>query len=829
MSYNYITHLKSIFSNFSHADAEIDVAQWRQEGFWKDNPIKPHRLFEALRKTYKPRSKKNKMMISFSSALFKRSGRFSASAKKASHIYDIFFDIDNEEFKKNKENINDSDAWTLEELLLKTKEKLRKELFDTLTKTGLLPYATVVSSGTGLHVHFFLAEIISLSEDISGIPAIEIRQAIVDQLVPILNADPVPSQLQGKGKWLPGTPYTKLSLKIETEVLQDASDFLSLETFYEYVRKIKTNDSAISVNSDYIGLLGEYIGRTKFENSDGSQILIGKDFRMWIKEQISTDETGEAVYKTRPIYTGLAILPKYVVMDSPKNNNDDEDENNTENILYIVEAVNAHEQTLLTLPLTAFEASEKLQKYFIKQNIDFAVERNRRQIFSYVRTHSQRVLGVEIGNHHDMLVHYNFIYKYGRVWKAHKKIVVIEYQNKTEIFYIKGAEAKKENEKDRFYSKEHPVPQKALDGFLAHMDSIMHNKHKNRLFTAWMATALVRDKILENYKEMPNINLYGESGTGKTTFLDAAARIFNVREQTAHPTMHNLYRKQKDMKNMIILLDDFADIDYYRDFLKDSVRSSIRPRRTEDGGIAFPEIRNSLMITTNYAITDDAVANRMIKLFFNKSEIIEDRNAYTSFDSFVDDNQLSILTDLFECVKRINWKEFRGIVNDLISFAMSKTQDVRVAKMYAIVSAIAFVIGISDDAVGLLSTVIEEEKYTTTEKRQLLDVIVNYAVQEASKEFGGVPDHIKKDFVFSHQKFTRYLEDIRYDKNVTQKTVTHEMAPYRNFIKSKRTTVRNVGHGLLYFVDFSLPVFKEYFAETLGSLVRLHKEQMSSA
>ncbi len=825
MQYRYWEHLKNIFSTYT-GEGEFYTGLWSKGGGWSERFRPPSKAIDAIRKTDRPRAKRENLMLSCGTALFKHPvGKTqSACADNVTDIYEILLDIDNEEFKTGSKDINND--WDMELLLNDTRKRQWDKIRQILDSSGLLPYATVISSGSGLHVHFFFKEIVDINVPLKGIAGdldiLEIREYIINELIPLLDADPGPSRIAAKGKWVNDTPYTKVNFPVSVEVLHDAREFLSFRDFWDKVRMIR--ERLTEKGSTHVGLMGEYIGPREWQNSDGSCMVINRDYSMWIKEETGKkDGNDDPIFKYRKVKTGYAVLPKYMVI--PRRDDDGEP---VGEVLFICEAVCARESKLVEFPQSAFETPEKFQKSFIKSLINFTVERNRGQFFSYFLDHSERIDAVDIGKHSDMMVHYDFIYKYNQIWKAHNRIVEIITPDGKEKYYIHGADNRRENEKDPRYSREHPNPDGAIDGMLDKLGKIINNKSKNQLGLAWATAAMVRDTIIDKYKEMPNLNLYGEAGTGKTTFMDAVCRIFNVREQTAHPTIYNIYRKQKEMKNMIIALDDFADIDYYRDFLKDSVRSSIRPRRTEDGGVSFPEIRNSLIMTTNHAITDNAVSNRTLKLFYSKNDMIEDLQAYSEFDLYVDDNQLSIMIDIQNRVNRIDWKQVSEMVDTLTRYGSKRIRDIRLAKMYAIIISIGVETGIITDAAGVMDSVYEVESYMVNEKDEFLETIVDFAVQEQSDHDGDPPIRIPTEYTFKATDFTKHLIKINYDNFVTHKTVSREVAPYRAFIKKHRTTVRGQGHGAFYTVDFSHPEFRDYFRAIEGKFAVVRREDAYS-
>ncbi len=829
MSYRYWEHLKELFSGYQ-GKGELDIAVWSKGGAWKDNFRAPGRVFESIRKTYKPRARAEEMMLSCSTSFFTPAsgGKNSASQANVSDIYEILFDIDNDEFKQGKDQY--TDPWALEGFLKETKKKLWDKVRETLDTSGLLPYATCIDTGSGVHVHFFLKDIVDYNQPLKGstgveLPVKDLRDAIVSMLVTLLGADPLPSELQAKGKWVTEVPYTKVKLDVPVlvDVLHDAREFLGILDLYDKVLMIRERIN-VDGPSQYVGILNEYIGQREWKNGDTSTIHINRDFRMWLEEDTGKkDKDGNPITNFRPIHSSYAVIPKYVIFPPSESEGDEQ-----ENGLFIAEAVNSKDCRTIKLPQSAFEAPDKLQKYFVKSFLDLAVERNRRQLFSYFLTHSKRIASVEVGRHEDMLVMYDYIYKYGQKWPARKNIVEIRTPDGVELYYIQGSDQKRELEKSPGYSREHPVTEGIIDGVLERMDRIIRDGNKSRLFMSYLATTLIRDKVISHYKEMPNLNLFGEPGTGKTTFLDAACRIFNIREQTAHPTKHHLYRKQRDMKNMIIALDDISDLGYYQDFLKDSVRPTMRSRRMENGEVDSPEIRNSLIITTNYAITDQAVNNRMLKLFFSKDGIIEDVRAYSEFDTFVDEYQLSILTALYEKVSQLDFKDIKQAVDTLTNLAGEKLRDIRLAKMYSIVLAVGTMCGIIEDPAAYMLSIAEVESYSLNEKEELLEVMVDYAIKEAT-ENGISPSTLSTKTAIKVSKLTKFLEDIKYDKFVTQKTVAQELAPYRSFIIRKRTTVQGQGNGVFYMVDFSHPVFRPYFDEVSDTLVRLKDTRREDA
>lgn len=845
MRYRYLDRIRDTLAGLGTDDLYLFLASYGEKSgnphYWTNKVFKANGAALEFTsdnpfKTVVSRAVSNNRMVSCSVALFgpalNDKGHIARTVDNAHYIYDVFVDVDNDEYKAlKKTTLKDASYDDRLKAIRETQEKLFLSIIGTLTDMGLSQYATIIRTGAGYHIHFFLREAFSLKSNHSKIEnmplnGLELYKDILKILNRIFKSDDSKLDPSAMAKYLPGTFYYKEEAPIPVECQADAETFLSFMELRDKILAYKPKTQPIEGSRNNTDPLLTYNGPSEYENNDGTKIVITKDYKMYVKRITKKmDEDGNRLWSTEPISSGSAIIPRYMVKHNVEE--EEEDPGATASITYIFEAINASESKIISIPLSCFDTPDKLQKRFVDFNIDISIGGLRGTFLSYAKTHSKSIKAVDIGVYSHMIVHYDYIYiiRTGTYHKAHGNLVKIGDQ----VYYINGREYRKENLKDKTsarkiqdgYFKTDSSYNETLKEYLAKARGIFKDDKKTKLFLSYMAAAMIRDKIIDQFKEFPILNLYGEGGTGKSTLLMTAVNIFNIAEIVAAPTIYNIYKKQENIRNMIIPLDDVDDLDKYREFLKNCVTNAVRSRKTIEGR-DNPEIRNAVMISTNHSIQDDAVNSRVIKMWMTKENMIEDDRAYFDYDNFVENRKTELFFALAEAVGKIDWNELIQKVTEYAKYISVKVKDIRLAKLYSLIICVGSYLDIGmDDVLEFTETIETTEKAYGTDKQAIISELVEFVLIKESKEREdwSLKDRISKEYKVHFNEFTRHLVEIAFDERVTGKKVSKWLRNY-SFIKSEHTTWKG-RNGKHLVMDFSQSQWSDYFEQVNSDYVAI--------
>jgi DNA primase len=440
----------------------------------------------------------------------------------------------------------------------------------------------------------------------------------------------------------------------------------------------------------------KFEGKAEWANWDGSIVVINKDWQMFqrIDREEEDKRTQEKVKKTdwAMIQSSHVIIPKYRVKQ------DDE-------TFYTLECRRPNTKPfLITIPEERFGEATKLQNYFVKHGVAIQVGRMRQVLHAYCLSHSKEVkianVGVNFTEGNSFLAGYDFIFKDGQYYSAKDNIV----DTGEEIYFITGYNLKRVNESKLIdqYSKSKVCPEGKIQEFLQKSDRLFKTKEKSRITAAFLVTAMLREKLVKRFTEVPSLNFYGQTpSVGKTTFLDALSAITNIEKHRAKITEHQLYKLQENRINGLILIDDMRPIEDYVGFLKDAASNSYRPRRDLEGKLNNPQIRNSVFITTNHSISleseqdSEALESRVINIHFVKEDQRYDYKVYRDFENFVKDNALDIYIDFYNKVSKIEMNQLEGRVEEIEEQIVKlDLKSTRIIKMWSILLACGESVGI---------------------------------------------------------------------------------------------------------------------------------------
>lgn len=780
----------------------------------RENYYRVNRLNKSIFSYFAKQSKDNQRMISCSMALFPTQKR---SKDTANFLYDVFIDVDNLLYKSQRlqyENIEERLKF-----LEKTSKRLMIDIKQTLIKSGLDKYATIICSGAGYHVHFFLSKPVPLSSEVDryGINKDNFK-IIMSLLSQLFGADEQATQISSLGKYIPGTFYWKESQPIPVEVLKEAEEFISFDVLFtnltilahnldllipEKVEK-KSDHNPFRVNEENRDTeeTNTFKGQS-FENDDGSQIDITNNYKMYVKQRSrKKDDDGNFLYDHLPVHTGYALFPEYCY-------------ENDELMFFIFQAKNKKESKLVKISNKEFANSEKLQDVFCRNLIDINIGKLRGPLFSYAKTFCQAIKATNVGANSNLLAHYDFIYRKGQVYKSENNIV----NTGDDKYYLIGEETKFEMLRNPRFAK--PEINFNSDSLIKLFETKLNNAYRNRsnnqLFIAFLAAALIRDKLLNHFQDFPIINLYGEGSTGKSFILNIASMIFNIKLITA-PTVPNIYRKQKDWNNMLVMIDDLHNVDKpdFIEFLKNASSNSTRTRQY-NGETNNTSFKNSVIITTNYCILDDALNTRIIKMHMTE-ENKTDKDHFLGLKYFIEDNCFELLLALYEKIYSVDIPELiKTIKIETRKFDAFITNS-RLSEIYSILFVIGMVLGLDISINDLEQNVIQSEKRQRTNKHTLIDAIVEFISycerpSEDIENYTLTPYSIDQVYYIKFGEFADYLERNHFDNYISQKSLSKEFQNY-SFITEKQTARKIKGKyawGKYILVNIGDDNFSEFF------------------
>jgi len=335
-----------------------------------------------------------------------------------------------------------------------------------------------------------------------------------------------------------------------------------------------------------------YAGKTEFELWEGSKIKINPEkWQMWHHYNRWDKATQTLIEEKDLIQCTHILIPKYKVQQDNE-------------IIYTIECRRPKTKPILIMvPETVCGESTKMQNCIIKNSIAIQVGRMRNTLHNYFIAQSEVVkmayVGVNYSTDGIFVCGYDYIVKDGKYYPAKNNIVEVG----TDIYFIAGHQKKNSNEHElsSSYLKTTPETNGKIKEFIKHADKLFKTKEKSRIAMAFLASSMLREKLVNKFAEVPSLNFWGQApSVGKTTLLDALSVITNIKKHKAKITEHQLYTLQEQRMNGLIFIDDMRPVEYYIGFLKDAASNSFRPRRDLDGKVNNPQIRNSVFMTTNH-------------------------------------------------------------------------------------------------------------------------------------------------------------------------------------------------------------------------------------
>lgn len=440
-----------------------------------------------------------------------------------------------------------------------------------------------------------------------------------------------------------------------------------------------------------------YTGQTSFPTRGGPSIEITKEWKMYQKTVVpkKASAPGEADTEETfvPITSSHVLIPKYrVQLDS--------------DVIYTIEARWRNEKPkMISIPESTMGEATKLQNALARAGIAINVGRLRNLIHDYCLTNSVNVKPANVGVNYDadgqtFICGYDYICKDGRIYKSKDNIV----DTGKEIYFITGYEMRYVSTVDQTGRYYKPVvsPDGKIQEFIKLADRLFHNEKKSRIACAFLMTAMLREKLVAHFGECPSLNFYGKAASvGKSTFLIAMSAITNIKYHRAAVTEYQLYFQQENRANGLIMIDDMKPVENYIGFLKDAASNSFRTRRNADGKQTYPQLRNSVFMTTNGQVTieseDDAEAleSRVINVHFTRDDSIFSFKHYSKFESFYKEFAFDIYMDFYNHVRAVNFRALAERIEEIEGELVAlKLKTSRIVKMWAMLIACGEAAGI---------------------------------------------------------------------------------------------------------------------------------------
>jgi hypothetical protein len=742
-----------------------------------------------------------------------------------SHFFDMFFDIDNQEFKQSKKKT--------EKLRIDTQAKLIAKLVGFLGSHGLLPFATLINSGSGVHCHFFFKKPIETS--IINVQRFEKLYQIMVYLFwqntkGIYRYGNIDMAQEGE-KYLdadvgcmrlskPTKIFTKTitigkenDYKVEIEVLQDEAErYLSFAEFEKIVSEYWSDVSGIKYENTFFQKFGKEIMCFEAEdknevkqlvksykkllkgepieptddpetptqdddknkgivNDNGTKIKI-KDKKMYYSDVKSR----RAVHEWRIIQTGFCLHPKYQFQRG-------------DDTIFEVHAVNHRVVKDIQLSSADFDTTQKLQATFNQQLIDIAIESPIRQVlFSYFKTHCKQIERKEIEIHENCLVHYNFAYSI--------KNGLLDLENKhfenDGATHIIDADFESEMLRNKNFVK--PLAKvklkKVFVEFYTELRKTFLDENTCNLYVAFLLAAMRRSDFQKHFNDFPGAFFYGTSQTGKSSLEDIASKIYNT-NIISDPTIYNIYRKQKDMQNFIMFIDDLQDINTQQatiEFLKNSSHYHTR-ERDRRGITTRTEFRNSVMITTNYPISEEALTTRFIKMHITE-KMKSSFKQYNKFKNYVNENAFYIFLAMYEIMYSM---DFESLITDIkvqSSILMGYLQNSRLAEMYSILFLVLLEAGIKIEPMKFVKAMESKEQNYSNDLTNFIEAIADFIhddLQNDNNLMWQEKQVTDRYYYIPYTAFVQFLNFNKYENFATRKDISKRITNY-DFCQKKQAT-----------------------------------------
>jgi hypothetical protein len=605
-----------------------------------------------------------------------------------------------------------------------------------------------------------------------------------------------------------------------------------------------------------------YNGREEWEGGDGSAIRITKDYLMKYRTMVKKSNA-EGDYEWTPewltIPCGCALVPKYLIQG----------ESDPEDYKIVFDAIREGYHRTVAVEGKKFGCADSLQKALRALQVDITLaQKSASALFSYALCYAKPIRPMNVGVNYDsqgweksrdvtdaeerevkpFLAGYDWIYRDGRIFRGKDGII----ETGEEVYYIKGYPLRQANEHRRKHARKSPDPDGKLLELRDKIDQLFFSPEVSRLYLSFLATAMLREPLLEKISGIPFLSLHGESGCGKTTLLEVAREIFNQQFLTNRPTISTTVKTQKHRKNGVMLFDELDEnhLPYLMPFLKDSVTNAYRPRQDKEGRIVGDDqVLNTAIISTNLPLhyQGDPWDFRMVKIKFTKKARKLNVDGISDLRWFAEHEGFNLYLDLFEKVSKIDLSKLGEDIHSLEKqIAQVITKDQRLAQMYATVLAVGHHIGIGIRHEETLDFIRDNEGDKGSDQSLLTDSLLNCAIEmnegnnyeEIEKELDAVypgAQIIRQTEYISLKRFTDYLRRQNVYHNIDSRTVAH-MIHGMSWVKKTPGVISKTHfvngkwereHNTFLIVDFSAEAYKDQLIQSIAYRKKIFNSEQS--
>lgn len=820
MSNSFLDHLKNLFHS---VDAYACFGSYTGKQFRQTFFSTKEWAFDL--KPLVDESVLGKKNSNVSIALFDEKKRGNAEAK---YLYDVFLDFDNYAFKTWSNETNPSrldDAELIQEKLTTTRAELLNNVLNLIYQYDLGDYATIISTGSGFHFHFFLKEIVSINDDVRL--QFEILMKRFGWLFREVGLDPQAGSIANMCKWILGTKTHKAYYVEEVEVYGESVEYISFDELCQKVESIvrdlnggediheEEEEAPAELKEWSEKWLDNFHGillQNEYSCDDGGKVSIDPDLGMSFVERrrMKVGKQYEMVEIDTEIQSGYALFPAYYYeLD--------------EEIVFMAVVHNGDDTRFIELTSKELSDNQKLQLALYNQMVDLTIGRNvRTTLFSYLKSNSTRIEVLNVGVDSGSLISHDFIFRDGQVYPIADGLVEIEGRHcerehiKVNLD-LKSEMCRDENFRDGIDPSKTPEERKELlNRFCALLDRSYQFKIYNRLILGYIGASMIRGELLSIFQDFPLLELYGEKATGKSSLCEFISQIANV-NIINNSTPYNVYRKQNNMKNGFVVLDDLMRLTDKRDnwieFLKGSTQNHTR-ERNYGGKIVQMNLRNSIVFNTNYPVTDDALVSRVVKAHFENRHT-GSREDFFELKKFVSKHKAELYLAVFEQIGKISIPSIVELINAQAEELSKSFENSRIAEVYAIVLVAAECMGFEIDGEELKRLIEKETRYNT-KKSAIAGEIAEHIVYLELKQFRGSnptdwekeeADHqivVKSTYRFSFTGFWKHMVINGADKFMKKSDLTEQLEVF-SFCSKKRGN-----RGIVLEVDLTDEIFGEF-------------------
>lgn len=776
-----------------------------------------------------------------------------------SHFFNFFFDIDNVVYKNNSKKTTKLKDDTLADMYA----KLSKFLDDL----GLLDFATLIVSGSGLHCHFYLDKIVSANTS-----SIKIYKRLYKMLLYLfwvnhngiysygamidknegekyIEADKQCIYLTKATKIFPGTIARRENeYSIEISCIHEAKRYLSFTELKDIIYSAWEKKYRVQPQNIYFKTISNQL--QCFEAQDENELkTVYRDFtkenkpksysdikqalngeRIWTNDdmtKIFIDDEGiyyqdEKVKKRskgknnfKQIQTGYILYPKYRY------------KKDKDIWVYEIQAVNSKEEKFISITTDDFKNAEKLQSAFNSQMIDISVDKAVKDaLFSYFKTHSEEIELVDISFSNRFLAHYNFVHILGE--KKTIKLFNRHFTYDDKIYIINDEYAGEMTSNNDFVVDEKVNYNNIFTEFYELLRKTYKDTNIVNLYFGFLLVTIRRIDWLKHFNDIPGLILSGVGSTGKSSLLNFAADIFNM-NTIKDPTIYNLYRKQQNLVNFPIFIDDLQNIDNDHkmvEFLKHASTNHKRDRMRA-GKVGETDFRCSVFATTNFPPGDEALSSRYLKLRMEEKHKTS-ADTYFKLKEFVDKNAYHILIALYTKMYSIDFNILLENTKILSKSLIEKLENSRLADMYSIVLSTLIEIGININIDVYIDEALKKEKSYNTDLSTFVDFVVEFIFKELKEQpqgdigFSYIDlNHIPRNFLIKFTDFSIFLKWHNYENYLSAIKLSRKISNYEFMTRAETTA--NGKHGLFYQVDLTNRHFNHIFFDNGNGAMTTNK------